>query len=32
MKGISQASILEVLKQRECDFELDTDTKVIERD
>lgn len=33
MKGISQASILEVLKQREYDFELniDTDTKVIEK-
>lgn len=33
MKGISQASILEVLKQRECNFELniDTDTKVIEK-
>lgn len=33
MKGISQASILEVLKERECNFELniDLDTKVIEK-
>lgn len=33
MKGITQASILAVIRERECNFELniDTDTKVIEK-